>query len=135
MLNAAVIGNLGNDPELTQGANGTPLLRFNVAANQRVRVDGEWTDRTEWVRCSLFGNRAESLSQHLRKGTKVYVSGRLETRPWTDRNGNVRAGLEITASDVEFTGSRPAEDGHGRPVAAGIATRESAGMDDADLPF
>lgn len=135
MLNAAIIGNLGNDPELKHGANGSPLLRFNVAANQRVRVDGEWADRTEWVRCVVFGNRAESLSNLLTKGTKVYVSGRLEARPWTAQDGSIRAGLEITASDVEFAGTRPAEDGHGRSLGAGIATRESAGMDDADLPF
>jgi len=132
MLNAAVIGNLGSDPELKHSANGTALLRFNVAANQRVRVDGEWTDKTEWVRCTLFGARAESLAQRLTKGTKVYVSGRLEARPWTAQDGSVRSGLEITASDVEFTGPSN-QQGDTPPLA-----RKQEGSDDGDpesLPF
>lgn len=134
MLNAAIIGNLGNDPELRQTSAGA-LLRFNVAANQRVKVDGEWADKTEWVRCTVFGNRAESLSQRLTKGTKVYVSGRLEARPWTDNGGNVRAGLEITASDVEFAGSAPqggdAAPSTRKPLGAAIPSKEG----DDDLPF
>lgn len=134
MLNAAIIGNLGSDPELKQGTNGTAVLRFNVAANQRVKIDGEWADRTEWVRCTLFGNRAESLSQRLTKGSKVYVSGRLEARPWTAQDGSIRAGLELTASDVEFASNR--EDGQQqRPVAAGNGRREADDGDLESLPF
>jgi single-strand DNA-binding protein len=107
MLKASVIGNLGNDPEMKYSANGAPFLRFNVASNFRARTpEGQWEDKTEWVRCTVFGQRAESLSQYLRKGMRVFVDGRLEARPWTDQQGGVRAGLELVASDVEFMSSR-----------------------------
>ena len=93
MLKATLIGNLGNDPDLRYSANGSPLLRFNVAANYRTRTpEGEYQDRTEWVRVTVTGARAESLSQYLQKGTKVYVEGRLEARPWTDQQNQIRAG-------------------------------------------
>lgn len=107
MLKASVIGNLGNDPEMKYSANGSPFLRFNVASNYRTRTpEGQWEDKTEWVRCTVFGQRAESLSQYLKKGMRVFVDGRLEARPWTDQQGGVRAGLELVATDVEFMSSR-----------------------------
>lgn len=132
MLTAAVIGNLGSDAEMKYSANGSPLLRCNVAANLRVKEEGEWTEKTEWVRVTVFGARAESLSRFLTKGTKVFVSGRLEARPWTTKDGEVRAGLEITAGDVELCSPRNAEDGHGRLLGAAIPAKD--GNDDS-LPF
>lgn len=107
MLKASVIGNLGTNPEMKYSANGAPFLRFNVASNYRTRTsEGQWEDKTEWVRCTVFGQRAESLSTLLTKGMRVFVDGRLEARPWTDQQGSVRAGLELVASDVEFMSPR-----------------------------
>ena len=118
MLKASVIGNLGGDPELRYSASGQPTLRMNVASNYRARTpEGEWEDRTEWVRVTVFGQRAEVLGQHLRKGMRIYASGRLGARPWTDRAGGVRAGLELVAQDVEFAGQRQADDGGGEAAA------------------
>jgi single-strand DNA-binding protein len=120
MLKAHLIGNLGNDPDLRYSANGSPLLRFNVASNYRTRTpEGEYQDRTEWVRVTVTGNRAESLSQYLRKGSRVYVEGRLEARPWTDNQSQVRAGLEVLANEVQFMSPRQAGDDqilHSEPV-------------------
>lgn len=111
MLKAAIIGNLGGDPEMRYSADGRPTLRMNVASNYRARTpEGEWQDRTEWVRVTVFGQRAETLGQHLRKGMRIYAAGRLEAHPWTDRAGGMRAGLELVAGDVEFAGQRPADD-------------------------
>jgi single-strand DNA-binding protein len=111
MLKASIIGNLGNDPEMRYSAGGAPFLRFNVASNFRARSpEGEWQDKTEWVRVTVFGQRAETLGQYLKKGSRVYVDGRLEARPWTDQQGQVRAGLELVASDVEFMSSRADDD-------------------------
>lgn len=135
MLNVSLLGNLGNDPEMKYGQNGSGRLQFNVAVNQRVRVDGEWTEKAEWVRCTVFGVRAETLSQYLKKGTRVYVSGRLEARPWTDQQGNVRAGLEVIADTVEFFSTRQQDDERPAPVQA---RRQAAASDDdgmSDLPF
>lgn len=137
MLSASLIGNLGADPEMRYAPSGSATLRFNVAVNQRVRVDGEWTEKAEWVRCTVFGARAETLSQYLKKGTRVFVSGRLEARPWTDQQGNVRAGLEVIASDVEFMSARQQDDGE-RPAPVQQARRPAAASDDdgmSDLPF
>ena len=107
MLKAVLIGNLGGDPDMRYSPDGRPFLRFNVATNFRARSpEGEWQDKTELVRVTVFGNRAEQLSQYLRKGSKVYVDGRLEARPWTDQQQQVRAGLEVIANEVQFMSSR-----------------------------
>jgi single-strand DNA-binding protein len=135
MLKAEIIGNLGNDPELKYSAGGSALLQFNVASNYRTKSqDGEWEDKTEWVRCIVFGNRAETLAQHLKKGMKVYVDGRLEARPWTAKDGSIRAGLELAANAVEFMSPRQSDDN--QPARASVADeRRRQPDDDLDLPF
>jgi len=111
MLKATLIGNLGSDPEMRYSANGQPFLRFNVASNYRTRTpEGEWQDKTEWVRVTIFGQRAETYAQSLRKGSRVYVDGRLEARPWTDQQGQVRAGLELVVSDIMNITSRDGDE-------------------------
>lgn len=138
MLKASIIGNLGGEPEMRYSAGGAAFLRFNVASNFRARSEGgEWQDKTEWVRVTVFGQRAETLSQYLKKGTRVFVDGRLEARPWTDQQGQVRAGLELVASDVEFMSSRQ-DDGQSAPRASVTNERkqpEGGNADLEDLPF
>jgi single-strand DNA-binding protein len=121
MLKAQIIGNIGSDPELRYSASGAPFLRFDVASNGRTRTPaGDWKDETTWVRVTIFGQRAESLSRHLTRGVRVYVDGRLETRPWIDRSNEPRAGLELLADAVEFAGRRQPDDGNA-PVRASVA--------------
>lgn len=144
MLKAIVVGNLGSDPELRYSAGGTATLRFNVASNGRTRnAAGEWQDTTEWIRVTVFGQRAEGLAPHLSRGMRVYCDGRLETRPWIDRTNEPRAGLELVADAVELAGSRQGADQAGQQpqrqarhpstTAAGYATGT---VDDLDgLPF
>src|SRR5438067_8073358 len=139
MLKTMLIGNLGNDPEMRYSASGAPFLRFNVASNYRTRTpEGEWQDKTEWVRVTVTGARAESLAQYLRKGSRVYVDGRLEARPWTDREGQVRAGLEVTANDVQFMSSRADDErmGSGGGAAGAGGGRDMSGppSDSATTP-
>lgn len=142
MLNVSLLGNLGSDPEMKYGQNGAGRLQFNVAVNQRTRVEGQWTEKTEWVRCTVFGQRAESLSQYLKKGMRVYVAGRLEARPWTSQQGEVRAGLELIADTVEFMSAALDDDDEQpatgwKPIQA-PARQQSQKMDDGeltDLPF
>ena len=140
MLKVALIGNLGGDPDLRYSPEGRAFLRMNVACNYRARgPQGEWQDRTEWVRVTVFGQRAETLSQYLRKGSKVYADGRLEARPWTDQQGQIRAGLEVIADTVEFMSPRADEDRSRQPVVAGVGNARAAVPDDPgeleDLPF
>jgi single-strand DNA-binding protein len=107
MLKATLVGNLGQDPEMRYSAEGRPVLSFRVASNYRTRTqEGAWEDRTEWVRVRVVGQRAETLSQYLRKGSRVYVDGRLEARPWLNNQSQPQSGLEIFATDVEFMSSR-----------------------------
>jgi single-strand DNA-binding protein len=133
MLKATLIGNLGNDPDMRYSASGAPFLRFNVASNYRARSpEGEWQDRTEWVRVTVFGQRAETLAQYLKKGSRVYVEGRLEARPWTDQQGQIRPGLEVTALDVEFMSSRA--DDEARASSGGGGGYGGSGGDYGDRP-
>jgi single-strand DNA-binding protein len=119
MLKASVIGNIGHDPDLRYSPSGQPILRFNVASNYRTRTpEGEWQDRVEWVRVTITGTRAESLSQCLKKGSRIYVEGRLEARPWTDQQGQIRPGLEVLANEVQFMSSR--QDDDDQPVRASV---------------
>jgi single-strand DNA-binding protein len=128
MLKATFIGNLGGDPEMRYSAGGAGFLRFNVASTFRIRTpEGEWQDKTEWLRVTVFGQRAESLNQHLRKGMRVFVSGRLEARPWTDREAQVRAGLEVVADDVEFVSQRsPDFDTSDLPASTSVTSERPA---------
>ena len=141
MLKAHVVGNLGGDPELRYSPSGQPMLRMNVASNYRARTpEGEWQDRTEWVRVVIFGQRVEALATMLKKGMRIYVDGRLEAHPWTDRTGGVRAGLEIVAGDVEFAGPRQSDEDDQAPTASVTderpQQRPEPGNDDLeDIPF
>jgi single-strand DNA-binding protein len=109
MQKVLVIGNIGGDPEQRYSQSGTALLRFSVASNDRRRGqnEGEWVDETTWFRVTVAGNRAESLSQILHKGMKVYVEGRLSMRPWIkEGTGEPQAGAEIFAQEVQFMSTR-----------------------------
>src|SRR3954468_16972032 len=111
MLKASIVGNIGSDPDVRYTASGTAVLSFNVASNGRTKTAaGEWQDSTEWIRCSIFGDRAEKLSPHLTRGIRVFVDGRLESRPWVDRSNNPRAGLELVVDSIEFVSSRERDD-------------------------
>src|SRR4051812_8118697 len=120
MLKATLIGNLGSDPELRYSASGSPFLRFNLASNYRTRdAGGEFQDKTEWIRVTVFGQRADTLSQYLKKGSRVYVEGRLEARPWTDQQGQIRSGLEVLANEVQFMSSRADDEARGSGMGGG----------------
>jgi single-strand DNA-binding protein len=143
MLGVNLIGNLGADPELRYSADDVPFLTCNVAANYRTKGEaGGWADQTEWVRVRIVGTRAESLSQYLRKGSRLYVSGNLELRPWVDRDNRARAGLTVVASTLELLGPRVESSAvttaHPIPeaMAVGSTTCQQLGSDHAEaLPW
>lgn len=107
MLKLVLIGNVGGEPDVRYSQSGTPYMRFNVAANTRRRSpEGEWVEHAEWVRVTVAGDRVEKLSQYIHKGTRVYVEGRLEARPWKTDAGDPMAGLEMMANEIEFMSAR-----------------------------
>lgn len=105
MISATIVGNLGMDAELREVGD-TQVLGFLIASNSRRKVEGEWKDEVTWVRVSLFGARAESLSEHLSKGKQVAVRGALSMREYTAKDGEVRTSLECRADDIQLLGSR-----------------------------
>jgi single-strand DNA-binding protein len=109
MNRVIICGNLGQDPELRNTANGTAVCNLNVATNSRVKQGDEWVDEVEWHRVTAWSGQAESCAKYLTRGRKVLVEGRLKTRKWTDKQGVEKYSTDIIADRVHFVGGR--EDG------------------------
>lgn len=122
-----ISGNLTRDAELRSTASGTSILAFGVAVNDRRRnQNGEWEDYANFVDCTMFGRRAEALSQYLTKGTKVAIEGRLHYSSWEDRNGGGRRSkLDVTVDELEFMSSR---NGGGNNNGGGQSYGQSSGQ-------
>ena len=132
-----LVGNLGRDPELRYTPQGTPVCTFTMATNDRRKDrNGEMQDQTTWFRVTLWNRQAETASQYLHKGKPVYIEGRLRIEEYTDRDGRPRYSLEVTASDMQFIGSRQDESAPEKSsAAAASAPAEPAELSDEDIPF
>ena len=99
---AFISGNLTRDPDLRSTANGTAVLQISVAVNDRRKNQqtGEWEDYPNYVECIMFGNRADSVSRILFKGTKVSIEGKLRWSQW-EKNGEKRNKLEVVIEEIE----------------------------------
>ena len=151
-----IIGNLGRDPEMRYTPSGQPVTQFSVAVNHSTtrrpgrRVDEE----TDWFRVSVCGDRAERAAEQLRKGNRVFVEGRFQTREFEGKDGQKRTSLDVTADNVislekrgrdddggGFTGApvaggAPAAAGGGAPGGGGgVAAAPADDTDLDDLPF
>lgn len=145
-----IVGNLGRDPENRYMPSGEQVTSIAVATTDRWRdkTSGEQKEATEWHRVSFFGKLAEIAGQYLKKGSQVYIEGRLRTRKYTDKEGVERYATEIIADTMQMLGSRP---GSGEPMeergsapdrsSGGTAARSApsrapnlSDMDD-DIPF
>lgn len=118
-----IIGNLGRDPEMRYTPSGQAVTQFTVAVNRNYKDgQGEWQEETEWFRIVAWAQLAERTAENLRKGRKVYVEGRLQTRQWEDQSGQKRYTTEVIAQTVTALDRRPQDDGAEmvrEPVAAG----------------
>ncbi len=105
---AILIGNLGNDPDIRYTASGTAIANISLATAEswRDKESGEQQERTEWHRVVFFGRLAEIVGEYLRKGSQVYVEGRIQTRKWQDKEGNDRYTTEVVANEMQMLGSR-----------------------------
>lgn len=107
-INRVIIsGNLTRDPELRSTASGMPVLGFGVAVNDRRRNQqtGEWEDYPNFIDCTMFGARAESVSRFLTKGSKVSIEGKLRWSQW-ERDGQKRSKIEVIVDEIEFMSMR-----------------------------
>ena len=101
-----IIGRLGKDPELRYTSNGKACATLSVATNSRYKDGEEWKDQTEWHRVVLWEKQAENAGEYLKKGSQVYIEGRLQTRSYDDKEGVKRYTTEIVGWDMIFFGGK-----------------------------
>lgn len=147
-----IIGRLGGDPELRYTANGQPVATLNVATSDSwTDAQGQAQERTEWHRVVLWGKLGEIAGDYLKKGSRVYLEGRLQTNKWTDKTGNERETKELIARDMILLGGKgdshadapqpaapaPAMTGKPQPAAKPMPTEREmdAAMTAGDIPF
>ena len=124
-----IVGNLGQDPEARFTPQGTAVTNLSIATNESWKnQEGQTQDRTEWHRVVMYGKMAETASEYMRKGSMVYVEGRLRTKEWEDQNQNKRKSTEIMCDNFTMLGRRsdnqPSQNNKLEPTT-----------EDDDLPF
>lgn len=134
-----IVGNLGADPDAKSMPSGNMVANFSVATSEswNDRDTGERQEKTEWHRVVFFGRLAEIADQYLKKGSQVYVEGKLQTRKWEDREGNERWTTEIVGSQLEMLGDRMSS-GSNQSNNMNQSTSKSNFSDDEfddDIPF
>lgn len=119
-----LIGNLGKDPEVKYTPSGLPVAQFSLATNERYKdKSGEWQDRTEWHNIVAWQRLAEIVGEYVKKGSKLYIEGRLQTRSWEDKqSGEKKYKTEIVAQDLVLLSGR----GEGGDGGEGRASRSAA---------
>ena len=136
-----LIGNLGKDPETRYLANGDAVTNITVATTETWKdKSGEKQEKTEWHRVTLYRKLAEIASLYLKKGSSVYIEGRIETKKWTDKAGVERYSTDIIAGDMKMLGGKPSNSSQKeeKKFEGGAATNsykpDFSDMDD-DIPF
>jgi len=133
-----LIGNLGNEPELRYTASGVAVTSFNLAVSKRwTNAEGQGQDKTTWFHVSTWRRQAEIASQYLAKGHRVMIVGEVDmARPWTDRDGNLRANIEVTATELKLMENRST--GNSRetePTPSPDAVSDEATEEKSNVPF
>jgi len=110
-----LVATLGQDPEVRYNQSGSAMAAFTVATNEQWtdKQSGQKQEKTEWHRCVAFGKTAEIIGDYLRKGSQVYIEGKLTTRKWQDNNGNDRYTTEVSVRDIQMLGGRKDDNGGG----------------------
>ena len=152
-----IIGNMGRDPEMRYTPSGQAVTQFTVATNRRYKnQQDEWQEETEWFRVVVWGPQAERSAERLRKGHRVYVEGRIQTRQWEDQTGAKRTTVELVANQVTSlerrerseddapfpedratgaSGGAPSGAPRSAPASGAAAAPRDGGDDFDDLPF
>ncbi|WP_018232148.1 single-stranded DNA-binding protein [Thioalkalivibrio thiocyanodenitrificans] len=124
-----LVGNLGNDPEVKYSPSGTAVANVSLATTDswKDKGSGERQERTEWHRLVFFGRLAEIAGEYLKKGSQVYVEGRLQTRKWQGQDGQDRFTTEIVVNDMQMLGGRGGSGGTGSYDDAPSQSRQGGG--------
>jgi single-strand DNA-binding protein len=136
-----LVGNLGADPETRYMPSGGAVTNIRIATSEswKDKNTGDQQERTEWHNVAFFGRLAEISAEYLRKGSQVYIEGKLRTRKWQDKDGNDRWSTEVIANEMQMLGGRP---GSGAPAQSSAAAAPApagppsgSGEFDDDIPF
>ena len=141
-----LVGNLGGDPETRYMPSGSAVTNFTVATNEswKDKQTGEQKERTEWHRVVMFDRLAEIAAEYLRKGSQVYIEGKLRTRKWQDKDGNDRWTTEVIADEMQMLGGRGGggggapmggSEGYSQPSQPSQPSRGGSDDFDDDIPF
>ena len=139
-----LVGNLGADPETRYMPSGGAVTNIRIATSEswKDKQSGDQQERTEWHSIAFFGRLAEISGEYLRKGSQVYVEGKLRTRKWQDKSGNDRYTTEVIANEMQMLGSRGGSGGANmgassmsKSAPAPMPAAEVAEDFDDDIPF
>lgn len=125
------IGRLGKDPELRYAPSGDAICNFSIAVGWKSKDK----DGAEWVRSTAFGKLAEVCGQYLKKGSQVYIAGRMTTRKWKNKEGVDQYSTEINVDQMQMLGGKSESDAPSRLEQKLAATPNIADIDDDTLPF
>ncbi|MGI9225573.1 MAG: single-stranded DNA-binding protein [Woeseiaceae bacterium] len=135
-----LVGNLGADPETRYMPSGSAVTNLSIATSEqwKDKQSGEQKERTEWHKVAMFNRLAEIAAEYLRKGSQVYIEGKLRTRKWQDRDGNDRWTTEIIADEMQMLGGRGG--GGSAPMSSGSGPSSAPPQPptdefDDDIPF
>lgn len=119
-----LVGNLGNDPEVRYMPNGNAVANLSLATSESWKdQQGQMQERTEWHRLTMYRRLAEVAGEYLRKGSQIYVEGKLQTRKWQDQQGQDRYTTEIVCDQMQMLGGRMDNAGQGQGGGGGYQNR------------
>ena len=128
-----LIGNLGADPETKSMPSGMQVANIRLATSEsfKDKQTNEWQERTEWHNVAMFGRLAEVAGEYLRKGSKVYIEGKLRTRKWQDKQGNDRYSTEVIANEMQMLDGRGGGAGGGGAAMGGEGRQDRSRAEEA----
>ena len=134
-----IVGNLGADPETRYAPSGDAICNLRIATTEswKDKATGERKENTEWHRVVLFGKVAEIASQYLRKGSQVYIEGKIATRKWQDKEGQDRYTTEIRGHEMKMLGGKSESSDKPQQAQPKQEAAQGSGFDDFsdDIPF
>lgn len=132
-----IVGNVGKDPETKAMPSGDAVTNISVATSDRYKdkQTGEMKENTEWHRVAFFGKLAEIAGQYLKKGSQVYIEGRLRTRKWTDASGVEKYSTEIICDTMQMLGGKAGPSSTPGAHALGAPSSKPLGELEDDIPF
>ena len=135
-----LIGRVGHTPAL-KATNQTSVCGITLAVDDRVNVNGEWTTQTEWFRCTAFGKTADVMAKYVKKGSLIFVSGKMKSRKYTAKDGTEKTSWEVTVNTLQLLDPKsegeeqPTETQTTAPAPAAQPAPKQESSDEDDLPF